>query len=61
MKWLLRLSLKKVFAENIISFKNQFDFYTDDLKKYWLKIKLVLKYEMTFEIVTWKSIDAKYN
>jgi hypothetical protein len=28
------LSLKKVFAENIISFKNQFDFYTDDLKKY---------------------------
>jgi hypothetical protein len=26
-----------------------------------LKIKLVLKYEMTFEIVTEKSIDGKYN
>jgi len=25
---------KKVLTENIISFKNQFDFYTDDLKKY---------------------------
>jgi hypothetical protein len=61
MKWLLRLSLKKVLTENIISFKNQFDFYTDDLKKYWLKIKLVLKYEMTFEIVTEKSVDGKYN
>ena len=61
MNWLLRLTLKKVFAENIISFKNQFDFYTDDLKKYWLKIKLVLKYEITFEIVTEKSICRKYN
>jgi hypothetical protein len=43
------------------SFKNQFDFYTDDLKKYLPKIKLVLKYEMTFEIDTDKSIHRKYN
>jgi len=42
-------------------FENQFDFYTDELKKYLPKIKLVLKYEMTFEIVTEKSIDGKYN
>jgi len=53
----LKLSLKKVLTENIISFKNQFDFYTDDLKKYLPKIKLVFKYELTFEIVTEKSID----
>jgi len=29
-------------------FENQFDFFTDELKKYLPKIKLVLKYEMTF-------------
>jgi hypothetical protein len=44
----LRLSLTKVFGENIISFKNQFDFYTVDLKKYLPKIKLVFKCEYTF-------------
>jgi hypothetical protein len=31
------------------------------LKKYLPKIKLVLKYEMTFEIDTDKSIHRKYN
>jgi hypothetical protein len=51
------LTLTKVFGENIISFKNQFDFYTVDLKKYLPKIKLVFKCELTFEIVTGKSID----
>jgi len=51
------LTLTKVFGENIISFKNQFDFYTDDLKKYLPKIKLVFKCELTFEIDTGKSID----
>tara|TARA_B110000046_G_scaffold178091_1_gene205628 strand:+ start:393 stop:524 length:132 start_codon:yes stop_codon:yes gene_type:complete len=30
------------------SFENQFDFYTDDLKKYLPKIKLVLKINLTF-------------
>jgi hypothetical protein len=38
MNWLLRLSLTKVFGENIISFQMWNDFYTGDLKKYWLKL-----------------------
>ena len=41
------------------SFENQFDFYTDDLKKYLPKIKLVLKINLTFIPMTWKSICRK--
>jgi hypothetical protein len=39
---------KKVSLAWESNFENQFDFYTDELKKYLPKIKLVLKINLTF-------------